>query len=194
MEEEKKGTKTISTRINERLHTDVKIFCKEHNIKTSDFLRKSLLYYIKFKEFHERANNPIMIYSKVEIKFLLSKLYKKDLEDLAEICFQNGKLTMQHYTQKYIEQGLEELEINPRTLIKSLNVFVFSKDGQNWFNNVDYFFPKKKFIFKGIHNLTLNFSIFIKHFLIKYMREFNYELVKEKLQESELVLNFKKKR
>ena len=110
------------------------------------------------------------------------------------ICYQNGIKTLKYYTKTFTKDLKEDdMALRLRSLIRSLNDIVFSLNGQNWFRKVSYRFDKNQFIIAGLHDMNLNFSIFIKYFMKRYLINYGYEIIKENLQENKVHLIFQKR-
>ena len=191
-----KKEKVLSTRVSERFYNYLQRKANELDIKSSNFIRDAIAYYVRFIDFHGRANNPMLLFSKSEISFLINQVDEESLERLAQICYENGVLTRRFYV-KELSNGkeIEDINIGVRAYIKMLNESVFSKKGQYWFNEVRYRFKEgNEFRFVGKHDLNLNFSIFIKYFMKKHLVSYSYELMEEDLKDEKCILVFRKKK
>ncbi len=188
-----KKEKVISTRVSESTYNFLQRKASEHDVKPSNFIRDALVYYVKFVDFHEKAHNPMLIFSKSEVAFMISQLNENGLENLAEICYQNGIITRQQYVKEISNNPkLEDISVGLRAQISFLNKLVFSKDGQYWLNDVSTKFKEKEFRFGGKHDLNANFSIFLKYFMKKHLAVYFYDLVEEDLKDDRCILVFKK--
>jgi len=188
-----KKEKVISTRVNETLYNFLQRKADEHGVKPSNFIRDALVYYVKFVDFHEKANNPMLLFSKSEVAFIISQLNDEGLENLADICYQNGILTRQQFVKEFSKDPkLEDVSVGLRAQISYLNKLVFSKEGQYWLNDVSTKFKEKEFRFGGKHDLNINFSKFLKYFMKKHLAVYFYELVEEDLKDDRCILVFRK--
>ena len=67
---------------------------------------------------------------------------------------------------------------------------MYLHDSQNLFNNFDYTIQKDLIITTGTHNLNLNFSKYIKQFILKIIVPERYKLETEILRENMINLTF----
>ena len=185
----------VSTRVGGRLFEILRQYAEKRRIRISDIVRDAVIYYLRIIYDHEEANNPIIVLSKSELKFLINFIKnEEDFQKLADICYKNGIKTLKYYTKTFKNDIKEDnIALRLRSLIRSLNEIVFSLKGQNWFNKVSYSFDKNQFIIAGLHDMNLNFSIFIKYFMKRYLINYEYEIIKENLQENKVHLIFQKK-
>lgn len=190
-----KKVHVVSTRVGGRLFEILRQYAKKRRIRISDIVRDAVIYYLRIIYDHEEANNPIIILSKSELKFLINLIKnEKDFQKLADICYENGIKTVNYYTKTFKNVVKEDtIALRLRSLIRSINDLVFSLNGQNWFDKVSYRFEKNQFIMGGLHDMNLNFSIFIKYYMKRYLINYEYEIIKENLQENKVHLIFQKK-
>ena len=69
---------------------------------------------------------------------------------------------------------------------------VFAYDGQGWFKKHEIVFRGKIFQFAGIHNLGINYSLFMKSLLVKTCSDFSYSLVKDMIKEDRVFVEFQR--
>lgn len=182
--------KRLSTRVSDKLYEKLTAYSEEKKISFSKIIRNALIYYLRFTFDNVKIDNPIKMFSKSELEFMFSRLSgDADCEKLAEICYENGVRTRDYYLKDFIQ---EKPSLKARLILSSLNETVFSINGQNWFEEVSYRFEGNRFIFAGNHAMNVNYSKFIKFFMIKHLAEDDYELREETLQEGKVLLIFEK--
>lgn len=186
----------LSTRINEKFMDIVKQYAEKEKISTSKLLRNALTYYTRFIFGHEQSNNPIMLFSKSEIGYLLETSSNKQLEGFAEVCYQNGEKTKTYFINTYVEKNEgKSIKFGARFMIRILEEFVFSRHGQNWFEKHQISFSgRDRIIFAGVHNINFQFSTFFRYFMMKYLKPYGYDINREELTENKVVLEFQKQK
>jgi hypothetical protein len=78
---------------------------------------------------------------------------------------------------------LGNLPKSPESLIKIFTEYVFSKEGQRWFEQVQYQIEKDEIILTGKHLMGRNFFEYVKDLLIFYFSDYQYVLTSEKHEE-----------
>ena len=120
------------------------------------------------------------------LKPLLDNADESLIEEVAEISFQNGMSDYSLYREVVNALRNTSEELNVERQVEGLVNGVFSPDAQNWFEDIKYGWNGKILILGGKHNLGPNFSLFIKHLMIKYMAVYNYKLQKQEFREPQL--------
>ena len=179
-------------------------FCEMKEQTRAKIVRLALKSYIYRNIDNRMRQNKKLIFSQNMIKPLLDNADQALIEKIAEISFQNG-VSDHKYIENLTISFTKDSSTPGHTLdlegrVKSLIEDVFNPDAQNWFESVRYGWNKKTLVFGGKHNLGRNFSHFIKHLMIKYMRIYDYELISEEFRENKsehnnnliytIVLNF----
>lgn len=171
----KEKNKILGIRIDEETFDNFDQFCKERHLSKSEVARKAIMRYVHVIYNPER--NAKLLFSKSQFKYCLSCLSSNQLEELARISVQNGQKDMEMLrsivspSQKG-NPDQNDLDFQIKTLLR----FVFSPDGQNWFDEVSYTWQEKTLIFKGLHTLGLPFSLYISDLLSRYASQVNYRL------------------
>ena len=183
MSDKKQSSNIFTIRLEPFMISEIEIIKDTYRIKsTSKIIKQALNQYITMTPINTERPNPKLILSHNILSRLLEAADVKTLEDMAEISFQNGKSDQEQWEIraqmnncklpcKYISSNLEH--------VIELTKSVFTVDGQNWLENASYSQKENEFIFEGEHDMTHNFSIFIKHLLSKYLEGDGYELVQE---------------
>jgi hypothetical protein len=183
----------ISTRVNEKYMKIIKQYADQVQMSTSKLLRNALRHYTRFVIGHKNADNPIILFSKSELSFLLQKLNKRELADFAELCYQNGKNTRRYFYKLYTKRkNSDNIQFGVRTWLNLLNEFVFSEQGQNWFEKFQISHRGTKVLIAGIHNLNHKFSVFFKYLMQKYLEDYAYRIQRDELKNNKVILVFQK--
>ena len=185
-----KKESVIGTRVSDKLMEDIIEYSEKKNIKISKLIREALKYYLLFKLEHEKRNIPTIIISKAEYSTLLECLSEQNLKKLANVCFEKALQGFNYIVKK--ESGEHQIQVNIQIFLKNLVEFVFSEKNQNWFKSIHTNFQGNKLIIAGVHDLNVNFSIFMKYYLERIVSLYSYRLVKENLLENKLILEFLK--
>ena len=111
-------------------------------------------------------------------------LDEKGLKKLADVCVEKAHKSI----------GLKMKGVaNPlKSFLKILIDNVFSDGGQNWFKKIESRFIGNKLIIAGIHDLNMNFSLFMGFYLEKALIPFSYKLTKNELKENKVIFEFQK--
>ena len=190
-----KKDNVIGTRVNDKLLEILSDYAKENNIKLSKLTRDALLFYSMLVVEHEKMGIPIIMLGRSEYATLIEHLDEKGLEKVAEATYKNSVTSTEYYKAFFQEDEnlkMENLEIPLRSYLKTLKKFVFSKNGQNWFEDFRIKIDKNGVILAGVHNINVNFSIFIKLYFMKIMKYYNHVLIREDLKEDKIILYFQK--
>jgi len=183
MPDKKPSSNIITLRLDTFIISEIELIKDTYGIKsTSKIIKQALNQYLTMTPINTKRPNPKLILSHNILSRLLEAADDKILEEMAEISFQNGKSDQEQWEIraqtnngklpcKYISSNLEH--------VIDLTKSVFTVDGQNWLENASYSQKGNEFIFEGEHDMTHNFSIFIKHLLSKYLTGDGYELVQE---------------
>lgn len=186
-----KKENVVGTRVTDKQLAILMEYAKRRNITLSELTRDALFYYGNFVFEHEK-NLPIIIHAKNEYVAIMDHVSEEGLQKLAEVCYQNSMGWIDYFIQQENIQ-IEELHIPIRLFLKGLKKGVFSNDGQNWFEKFDYRIEKKRVMLYGLHNLTKNFSIFMKLYFLKIMDYYEHDLIKEDLRKNIINLHFQKR-
>jgi len=109
------------------------------------------------------------------LKVLLDYALEKGLEKLSQVAFQysiGDDDIDRHFINPQQDSKAKQFVYH----LKSLSSRVYSPEGQNWFDEVNYKVKKDEIIFYGTHQLGQNFSIFIKKILESYGRKFDFKV------------------
>jgi len=190
-----KKENVIGTRISDKLLTHLTEYAKKENIKLSKLVREALLYYHIFVIEQEKIEVPIFIFAKNEYAAMIEQLNDAGLDKVAEICFKNTMSSFKYHRDNINEKGnpqIQNLEIPMRNFLKALKERVLLKNRQNWFENLVIKIEKNRVLIAGLHNINMQFSIFLKLYFLKIMRYYEYDLTKEDLLENKIILHFQK--
>ncbi|MBD3215585.1 MAG: hypothetical protein GF311_23445 [Candidatus Lokiarchaeota archaeon] len=183
----KKKDTFIGTRIDSNLLEPLNEIIKQRDLTMSELIRNGLFRYLMFFQRDEMKDNPMLIISKNELAFLLDKLHESELEGLADLMYKNGLIT-RRYQLELLFKLKNDIELTARAQMALLTRIVFSNKGQRWFQEFYYNFHGSKLRIAGKHSLNKNFSIFFKYYIIKYLAEFGYNLIEEKLDINKVML------
>lgn len=178
METKKKKERVLGIRLEEQDYQRFSDFCEHHNMKMSQVARKALLTYAYI--IYNPQVNPKLIFAKNQFKHIIQCLTKDEIRTLVEISIGNGTTDMkklENYHPKTIFENQEKTEVNYQ--IETLVKYVFSEDGENWFDQIDYEFQEKSLVLTGTHELGNNFSLYIRDLLCAYTKIHGYILVEE---------------
>ncbi|TXT62758.1 MAG: hypothetical protein BAJALOKI1v1_860007 [Promethearchaeota archaeon] len=177
----------VAARIGSFLQGPLNEVTKKKELTISKIIRNGIFRYLLFFQRDEMKDNPMLVISKNELAFLLARLNEKELEQFAELMYKNGIITRK-YHGRLIYNLKSEIELTARTQMSILTRIVFSKEGQRWFREFHYNFHKNRLTIAGRHDLNKNFSIFFKFYIVKYFKEFQYALMKQRLDEEKVML------
>jgi len=189
---EKKGH-VLSTRVDDRTLEYIEKYSKNYNISYSYLIRKALNYYIKYANKEDRNSSyapPSLIISKEYFKYIMDHLTEDNMKDLASITYKNLQYSIKKYFAVVNKDDVDPVNINVRLYIGILNTNMFQIEGNNWFNNFRHVFNRNILSLGGDHSINLNFSIFVKHLLVKVLKSYSYELIEEKIEENKIFLKF----
>ncbi|UYP47633.1 hypothetical protein NEF87_003918 [Candidatus Lokiarchaeum ossiferum] len=178
METKKKKERVLGIRLEEQDYQRFSDFCDQHNMKMSQVARKALLTYAYI--IYNPQVNPKLIFAKNQFKYIIQCLTEEEIRTLVDISIGNGTTDMkklENYHPKVIYETEEKTEVNYQ--IETLVTYVFSEDGENWFNTIDYQFNENVLIVSGVHELGNNFSLYVRDLLCAYTKMHNYVLVEE---------------
>ena len=190
-----KKENVIGTRVSDKLLKDLNDYAKKNNIKLSKLIREALLYYNIFVIEQEKIEVPIYISSKNEHAAILESLDRKELEKLAEVCFNNTMRSVKYHRDSLnLNETVqrEKLAIPLRNFLKAVKERVLSKTRQNWFENLVIKIEKNSVLLAGQHNINEQFSLFLKLYFLKIMELYGYDLNKEVLKDKKMILQFQK--
>ena len=181
----------IQFRLNEEIYQEIDEFSTRFGISKSELARKSIFKYILTFDNPERPN-PKLLFSHNMFKILMDNASTENIENLAKISYENGMADSQYLTEGNTENRLVKFEFsNFYQRLESLTKWIFPHEMQNWFEESQMFVENEHYIFKGIHTLGQNFSLFIKKLLKLYSDGSKYELINEYY--GELIEKTKKK-
>lgn len=186
-----KKEKVIAVRIEESLLEELEAYCKEYKINKSRLTRKALEKYMLIYKNESNTFNPLLIWNKVEFKYILSCLNDPEIEKLAEIAYESS-INEFNRIIRVLAKGKTPV-LHPKFVMGILENYVFSSEGFNWFDSIRSMWRDSGFIIAGTHKLGLNFSKYIKYRLIISLAPLSYKLTKETLQENKIVLDFNEK-
>jgi len=198
---------TFTLRIDQFTMNSMDAFSKLYQMSKSKLARKSIRAYIALNVENRDAPNPKLLFSRNMLKILLNCAPNSKIEELAEVSFKNGisdisylattldsskkeegmgmmellssisKITKEDFD--YSQLSIDERHLITNSLVYSLIQNVFTSDGQNWFDSIDYFWKGEILTISGIHQLGDNFSSFIKILLQKYLMRCGWILSRE---------------
>ncbi|TXT66978.1 MAG: hypothetical protein BAJALOKI1v1_220011 [Promethearchaeota archaeon] len=184
----------LSTRVDKNLLKQLDIFSKKYNQSKSKILRNALQYYIRFAQKDNLTKVPYIIFTKREFQELIDKLTIDDLRNLAEHSYESAKLIRKDFVKQFFQTENEvAIFLKPRSMMTSLQHFLFDYTGQNWMSSIKQYFHKKYYYFSGKHVFNKNFSIYITYFLDKFMDEYKYDLIDSTLREKFIYLVYRQR-
>jgi hypothetical protein len=187
----KKKEMFIGARIDSNLLDPLNEVITRKNLTMSQLIRNGLFRYLMFFQREKMKTNPMLIISKNEFAFLLDKINEKELEGLAELMYDNGIITRK-YQLNLLFNIKNDIGLTARAQMSLLKSIVFSNKGQRWFREFYYNFKGNKLTIAGKHDLNKNFSIFFKFYIVKYFKDFHYDLIKQRLEEEKVMLILEK--
>ena len=197
--------KTFTIRIDQETIEQMNIFTKIFKISKSELARKSIKTYMLLNFENRESPNPKLFFSKNMLKPLLDFASESEIEEVAEISFQNGIADAKYFSKFFSKDEIPEnldveawvinpdadlsaLEIEKRieladSQLNSLISVVLAPGGQNWLDSIEFFRRGKNFVIQGKHQLGNNFSLFLRYLLQKYLIRFGYEITTEDFME-----------
>lgn len=160
-------------------------------INRSELIRRAASNFIKLNAVdNPEFPNPKLILSHNLLKILCDAVDENTIKKLAKLSFENGKHDYDYIKKITQKQSPEEIRaMFPEDPIKSVIRDVFSPDGLNWFEKIQYTHRGNRIIISGSHDMGKNFSIFIKYLLDFQLAEIDYHLIKSDMGETELMEN-----
>ena len=169
----------IQFRLNEEIYQEIDEFSTRFGISKSELARKSIFKYILTFDNPEHPN-PKILFSQNMFKILIDNASPENIENLAKISYENGMADSQYLTNDKSEKKLLNFEFaNFYQLLEVLTKWIFPKEMQNWFEESKVIAENNQYVFKGVHALGQNFSLFIKELLKLYSIDSKYELHNE---------------
>ncbi|QEE15015.1 hypothetical protein DSAG12_00838 [Promethearchaeum syntrophicum] len=178
MLQKKNKEKVLGIRLEENDYQQFSTFCEKNSIKMSQIGRKAILTYV-YLNFNPLVN-PKLIFAKNQFKYIIQCLNEEQIANLAEISIANGigdMKKLETYHPKIILENQSKTEINYQ--METLTKYVFSDEGENWFEQINYTFQDDDLIINGTHSLGTNFSTYIRELLQRYTIIHGYLLVEE---------------
>jgi len=173
----------IQFRLDEDTYQLINLFSTRFHISKSKLARRSIIKHILTFDNPEHPN-PKLLISQNELKFLLDNASPDLMRQVAYTSYQNGIADTKYLAKGFGEYIPPELKFTTfKERLIALNRYIFSKDMQNWFEEIEWFEKGSTVILQGIHNLGPNFSLFIKYLMEFYTEDTNYELMKETFTE-----------
>ncbi|MFX1445794.1 MAG: hypothetical protein ACFFHV_20455 [Promethearchaeota archaeon] len=181
--------KIVAVRISDVLWNEIEEYSKNNNLTKSRIVRDAITKFLKFYQ----NPIPLILWGKNEFSFTLQCLNETELEQLAEISFQNGLGVKDYSIRKFADiKDPKNIKLNPRLVVNMLVTNTYTSKGQNWFNHIKAIWKKNWLMVVGTHDNGLNFSKYIKYVFLKWMEFYSFRLLKDELQENQLVLEFEK--
>lgn len=177
--------KELRVRLRENDLDTIDKFCKIVNQSRAKLVKKAVRTYTYLNVENKERPNKKMIISQNILKPLWDSTNETLIEQIAEISFQNGMADNRYFSNILGKLRNPDKKIDMEKRVKGLVEGVFSADAQNWFEEVNFGWNGNILIIGGKHNLGPNFSLFIKHLLVKYMTLYDYKLQKEEFRETQ---------
>lgn len=205
-----KNNNAVGSRVSDILLKRLTEHAKRENINLSKLIREALIYYDTYFIQQEIVKVPIIILGKNEFTAIIKHLNDEALEEVAEVTFEN-MINSMDYLREYIVNNMSSINYH-RTFIQDqkntkndnlyipLRIFLkaikegMSSKRQNWFEDFGAKIDKYSVLIAGTHNVNKKFSIYMKFYLMKIMNYYEYDLIKEDLQEQKIILTFQKKK
>ena len=169
----------ISVRIDGQTAEVINASAEHYDLSRSELLRKAASAYVSLTVENPEFPNPKLFFSHNMLKILFTAVDEKTIKEIAKQSFLNG--TRDYKFFKKLTTGLDPTEspdFPKEEYTTSMIENVFSKNGQNWFEKVNYSHNGSRISFSGKHDMGENFSLFIKELLSLYMEEINFEIKK----------------
>jgi hypothetical protein len=180
--------KIVAFRVEDVLWNEIMQYSKEKEISKSKVTREALKKYLSIYKYPF----PMILWGYNEFRFALECLNETQLEDLAQISFENGIKGEDYYGNDFLGlKNMKGIKYNAKYVIALLS-FTFSSQGQNWFHKFKSIWRKKSVIVYGTHDLGKKFSFYIKLILKKFMERYDYQITKEELRDNLLIIEFHK--
>ena len=190
---EKIEKKVMSTRVDDRLEERMKIYSESYGISNSDLIRKALRYYLRYAQKDENDISfiePLILISKEDLSYLLDNLNKEKVEELSGRAYNIALKGIRKYLEQVGNKDLDPLDMPVKNILPILVKTIFPYDAQNWLNDVDYSLQKEIITITGTHSLNSAFSIFLKHFISKFLNPYGYKLANERIKDNMIYLMF----
>jgi hypothetical protein len=169
----------IQFRLNEEIYQEIDAFSIRFGVSKSELARKSIFKYILTFDNPEHPN-PKLLFSQNMFKVLIDNVSPENIENLAETSYENGMADLQFINEGFTgNQSMQWIFNTFYDRLTALSQYVFPKEMQNWFEECQVLVENDNYMFKGIHNLGQNFSLFIKEILKLYSADTKYELCEE---------------
>ncbi len=168
--------KILGIRLNEASLEEFSKFCQDRHVSKSELARTAITQYIVLN--YNANTNPKLIFSKSQFKYLCQCLSPDQINQLAHISVENGlrdTKTLDSFVSKPEFSTIAITEIDFQ--IKTLQRFIFSPEGQSWFETFNYEWDQDALVIHGTHLLGENFSQYIQQLLCRYFAFQKYELV-----------------
>ncbi|MCP4764563.1 MAG: CopG family transcriptional regulator [archaeon] len=180
-----KKENVIAVRLDDNLKKRLAEYTAENNISTSKLTRQAITRYIEIYDNNDNRNIERIIWGKNEFAKSLEFLNDAQIEELAEVSFQNGRKT-----QDFIFKDRKEMIKVPIKTYMSAFFTAIGNEGQNWFENIQYSWQKRsKLVVAGTHKNGMNFSKYVKCAVEKHLAVYNFIITKEILQDNKMILH-----
>jgi hypothetical protein len=174
--------KVITLRLDEKWATALDLMAEKQHKNKSQVIREGLRYYYFITYENPHRLNPNSIMSQNVLHFLFNSCPPEKMKELAKIAYLDGIQDPDHF--EYLNREfMGNLSKSPESLIKIFTEYVFSKEGQRWFEQVQYQIEKEEIILTGTHLMGRNFFEYVKDLLIFYFSDYQYVLTSEKHEE-----------
>ncbi len=183
---------TVSTRLDYNTLEGLKEYAAQYKKSKSKVLRRAVLNHLRTARKDEDAICPMITIPKNEFKFMLDLLSPEQVEKYAEISYQNDLNTRQEEIKILARNVKTEIKFYLRGIIYGYANHIFAHDGQNWLKKHEIKFYGRSYQLAGIHDLGMNYSIYLKALFKKISLDYSYVLVKEILKEDRFYLEFQK--
>lgn len=181
--------KIILARLDDPLYNEIDRFSKDKGWSKSKLTRLALQEYL----FIYGTPVSYVVTSRIEFKYLLKCLNEEQVKELAKLGYANAdKFRGDYLLNTYL--NIDEDDILKLGVKRNLSVlirYMFAPEGQRLFNEINSIWKGKWVIIYGKHENGINFSIYFKYFMIDFLKPFDFQLIKEKIEEELIILEFK---
>ncbi len=176
---------TISIRVTAEEDKILSLLSEQLDMNKSEIIRRGIGNFVLFTHSFKKV-----IIANDYLKVLFEHASREALEEMAKTAFEYS-IGDSEIDKHFINPDKDSRTTQFIYHLKSLSTRVYSPEGQNWFDEVDYKVQQEGVIFYGSHQLGKNFSIFIRNVLIRYANHFGFQIHKEILQKESLMIRFK---
>jgi len=177
-----KKEKAVITRIDGNLSKEIDRFSEELGWSKSKLFRAALIEYI----FIYGTPVKYTIVGTAEFSYMLDLMTDSQIDELAEITCQSVKKFRTYFRKNFVNLDSSPLNI----LLDFILKYMFSSEGQRFFNRIKKIKNKNKITIFGEHDHSKKFSLYIKLFLLKFLEDYKIRVIKEDIADKKFMIEF----